>query len=267
MRKRLTTLLAVCCLLAAFAMPASALEYTFDSPSAGDLGRNTSDDTIYEREDPNVDKSKNSALIPPGFGTPTSYLPNSGEYLTPNLAAGGPLNSPSLTGTTGGAVGGGTVAFPGAVDAPTSSYPTTSAPATAYTDVTPELYYKNGSLGTLKIPAIRLTVKIVQGTDSKALAKGAGHFTNTSIWDGNVALAAHNRGTNSYFGALHTLDVGDRITLTTKLGTRTYSVTSVMKVDEMDNSMLAATTDNYITLFTCVRNEREQRWCIRAVEV
>jgi sortase A len=133
--------------------------------------------------------------------------------------------------------------------------------------VTSDLYYSNGSLGTLKIPAIGLTVKVVQGTDSKALAKGAGHFTNTSIWDGNCCLAGHNRGVTNHFGKIHTLDTGDTITLTTKLGTRTYSVTSVMKVGETDNSMLAATTENCITLFTCVRDERDYRWCVRAVEV
>lgn len=275
MRKNLTSIFAACLLLAALALPANALEYTFDSPSTGDFGTPTSDETIYERENPNVDRSKNSALIPPGFGTPTSYLPNSGEYLTPNLAAGGPLNSPSLTGTV--TVGGGTAALPGAVDAPLSSYPTTnypttsyptnSAPATAFTDVTSDLYYSNGSLGTLEIPAIGLTVKVVQGTDSAALAKGAGHFTNTSIWDGNVALAGHNRGVTNHFGKIHTLDIGNTITLTTALGTRTYSVTSVMKVDETDNSMLAATTDNCITLYTCVMNERDYRWCVRAVEI
>lgn len=55
--------------------------------------------------------------------------------------------------------------------------------------------------------------------------------------------------------------------MTTKEGTRTYSVTSVMKVDETDNSMLEATSDNCITLFTCVRDEREYRWCIRGVEM
>ena len=236
MKKRLTMLLALCCLLGAFAT-----------------------------------RSKSSALIPPGFGTPTSYLPNSGEYLTPNLAAGGPLNSPSLNGTVTGSIGGGTVLLPGAVDAPTSSYPTTGSTAntqvTGFTDVTSDLYYSNGSLGTLKIPAIGLTVKVVQGTDSKALAKGAGHFTNTSIWDGNCCLAGHNRGVTNHFGKIHTLDTGDTITLTTKLGTRTYSVTSVMKVGETDNSMLAATTENCITLFTCVRDERDYRWCVRAVEV
>ena len=32
MKKRLSMLLAVCCLMAAFSMPASALEYTFEAP-------------------------------------------------------------------------------------------------------------------------------------------------------------------------------------------------------------------------------------------
>ena len=63
MKKHLTTLLALCFLLGAFAMPASALEYTFDSPSTGDFGTPTSDDTIYEHQDPNVDRSKGSAHI------------------------------------------------------------------------------------------------------------------------------------------------------------------------------------------------------------
>lgn len=276
MKKHLTAFFAVCLMLAALSVSAGALEYTFDSPSTGDFGTPTSDETIYEWENPNVDKSKNSALIPPGFGTPTSYLPNSGTFLTPNLAVGGPLNSPALTGTI--TMSGGASVLPGAVDAttstystapayPTASYATSSAPATAFTDVTSDLYYSNGSLGTLKIPAIDLAAKIVQGTGTAELAKGVGHFTNTSIWDGNVALAAHNRGTNAIFGKIHTLNTGDRISLTTQMGTRTYSVTSVMKVDETDNSMLEATGDNCLTLFTCVRDEREYRWCVRAVEV
>ena len=45
MKKYLTTLLAACCMLAAFSMPASALEYHFDGPDAGLFGRPTSDDT------------------------------------------------------------------------------------------------------------------------------------------------------------------------------------------------------------------------------
>ena len=234
---------------------ASALEYSFDTPEDYPFGQPTSDGTVYEWKDPNVDRGKDSALIPPGFGTPTSYLPGSGEFLTPNLAAGGPLH--------GGGVlaGGGVVAAPGV-----GSYPTTSTPVTAFTDVTKDLYYSNGSLGTLKIPAIDLTVKIYEGTDNTTLAKGAGHFTNTSIWDGNVAFAAHNRGVNNYFGKIHTLEAGDIITLTTRLGNRTYVVASVEKVSVMDTSGTDAAADNRVTLYTCVMNQPEYRWCVTAMQ-
>ena len=97
-------------------------------------------------------------------------------------------------------------------------------------------------------------------------AKGAGHFSNTSLWDGNCCIAAHNRGTNNYFGKIHTLESGDTITWTTKLGTRTYEVVSVEKVLETDTSGTAATPDNRLTLYTCVRDQREYRWMVQAVE-
>ena len=82
-----------------------------------------------------------------------------------------------------------------------------------------------------------------------------------------MALAAHNRGVNNYFGQIHTLEIGDKITLTTKLGTRTYKVTNVSKVSETDRSGLAASSENMLTLYTCVRNQRDARWCVTAVEV
>ena len=125
--------------------------------------------------------------------------------------------------------------------------------------MTSDLYYSGGYLGTLRIPAIGLSVKVYEGTDSATLAKGAGHFPDTSIWDGNCCIAGHNRGIRDDFGDLHTLEPGDTITWTTKLGTRTYEVTSVQKVKETDTSGTAAATDNRITLFTCVRGERAYR--------
>ena len=67
---------------------ASALEYTMEAPDDYLFARPTSDETIYEWENPNVDRSKNTALIPPVFGSPTSYLPGSGTPLTPNLVPG-----------------------------------------------------------------------------------------------------------------------------------------------------------------------------------
>ncbi len=281
-------LFVVMCLLCA--VPACALSYNIDAPGDYLFGRPTSDDTIYENENPNVDRSKNTALIPPGFGTPTSYLPGSGEYLTPNLVpgalSGGLVNAvgSAVANTTGGAAGSsglagssnvtlGSDGFPslnGGSTLQSSSIPNSSAQqmvsgTSGYMDVTDDLYYDGGYLGTLKIPSIGVNVKVYQGTGDASLAKGVGHFTDTSIWDGNVALAGHNRGVNTYFGEIHTLKAGDQITLTTKLGTRTYSVSSVYKIDVNDLSGTNATSGNQLTLITCVKNESAYRWCIRAV--
>ena len=135
-----------------------------------------------------------------------------------------------------------------------------------YTTVTKDLYYSGGYLGTLKIPPLGLSVKVYQGTDADALRKGAGHFASTSIWEGNVAIAGHNRGVNNHFGKIHTLDIGDTIKLTTQLGTRSYEVYSVSKIGVDDTSVLSDSTENIITLVTCVMNQPDYRWCVQARE-
>lgn len=152
---------------------ASALEYTMNAPDDYLFGRPTSDDTIYEWENPNVDRSKNTALIPPTFGSPTSYLPGTGTPLTPNLIPGA-LTGGGLVTQTGG------VTYPTVGGSPGGNSGAGSA-ATGWTDVTGDLYYSGGHLGTLKIPAIGLSTKVYQGTGSSVLAKGAGHFLDTSI--------------------------------------------------------------------------------------
>lgn len=169
MKKYLTTLLAACCMLAAFSMPASALEYHFDGPDAGLFGRPTSDDTIYVTMDKpaNTDRSKNAAYIPPAFGSPTSYTLNAGELLTPNLVSG------SVAGTISG-TGGVTVLPP--TTSGSSSGNTGSYTPVKYTAVTKDLYYSGGYLGTLKIPTLGLSVKVYQGTDADALRQGRRTF-------------------------------------------------------------------------------------------
>ena len=207
-------LLAACCVLAAFSMPASALEYHFDGPDAGLFGRPTSDDTIYvaAKNSANIDRSKDAACLPPAVWTPALYAP-------------------------------------------------------VYTAVTENLYYPGGWLATLNIPSLGLSVKVYQGTDGDALRRGAGHFADTSIWDGNVAIAGHNRGVNNHFGRIHTLQPGDSIELTTKLGIRRYyEVYSVTKISEDDVSVLNASADNILTLITCVADQPNFRWCVRACE-
>ena len=280
MRRKLSAILSAVLLCALCVAPASALEYSIGGADDYLFGRPTSDDTIYEWENPNVDRSKNTALIPPGFGTPTSYLPGSGEYLTPNLAPGA-LNGGLVNqvGSVGSPDGGTSLDASGnyptadtSVSVDSNGFPTvsgsgaTGGQTVAFTEVTSGLYYANGSLGTLKIPSIGLTVGVYEGTGSAPLLKGAGHFENTSIWLGNVPIAGHNRGVRNDFGKIHTLKAGDIITLTTVLGTRTYAVSSVSKVDVSDTSGLASTTENCITLYTCVEDQPAYRWCVRGVE-
>ncbi|MDE6280419.1 MAG: class D sortase [Oscillospiraceae bacterium] len=268
--KKLTMLFSVLCLTLALTVPASALEYDIDGPGDPEYGKSTSIEPVVTAdhgEMPNVDVSKNAALIPPTFGSASAYTLNTGTPLTPNLAPGYMMGEGAVINGSAGI----TVAPPDFGNIPsggTSSGNTaTTTPSTGYTEVTSDLYYSGGYLATLKIPSLNVNVKVYEGTGSSILAKGAGHFDDTSIWDGNCCIAGHNRGTNCYFGEIHNLNVGDTITLTTKLGTRTYSVTSVNKISETDNSLLAPTAENCITLFTCVRNQSAYRWAVRAVEV
>ena len=255
--KKIITLCLSLCMTAALAAPAYALEYSIDAPDDYDFGRNTSIEVIHTADGGamrNEDVSKNAALIPPAFGSESMNALHTGEYLTPNLA---PRTLP-----TAGAVisGSGDVVTPGSRVSSGNGY----QPAVLFTEVASDLYYKNGSLGRLEIPALDLSVRICQGTDSAALVKGAGHFTNTSIWDGNVAIAGHNRGVNNHFGKIHTLNVGDTIKLMTKLGERSYEVYSVAKIGADDTSVLNDSAENIITLVTCVMNQLDYRWCVQA---
>lgn len=272
-----------------------AADYTVQPPSAGIFGTPTSIETVVVGDNVNqaeVDKSKNSSLIPPDFGSPTSNLRGSGEPLTPNLASpytdittgqtikgnvSVPATQPGVTvssnipqQTTGTqpnivTAQGNSIYIPGSITNQNDGY---YYEEEAFTKVTSSMYYSGGYLGTIRIPDIDLSVKIYEGTTNSALAKGVGHFKDTSIWNGNVCLAAHNRGVNDYFGEIHNLDYGDIIKLTTKKGTRTYKVYNIEKISVNDTSNLQGTSDNIITLITCVANQADYyRWCVQGYEV
>ena len=244
--KKLITLCLAACLTAALATPAGALDYAIDAPEGPDYGKSTSVEVVHTADGgalKNEDISKNAALIPPGFGSASADSMITGTWLTPNLAA----DASTIL--------------------PAEPEQGTGSATLGYTPVTSDLYYSGGYLGTLKIPSIDLSVRVYEGTDSSTLAKGAGHFEGTSIWNGNVSIAGHNRGVRDDFGDLHTLERGDTVTWITKLGTRTYEVTSVEKVRETNTSGTAPSAENMLTLYTCVRNQREYRWQVRAVEV
>ena len=208
---------------------AQAKEYFYDE-ALGDFPKSTSVDlpTVIGAENIYLrDVSKNTALLPPQFGSPQMLQANSDTAIN---------------------------AITNATDIPLSSNSIGHG----------SLLYADGTLGILKISKLGLNVKVYEGENN--LEKGVGHFADTAVFTGNVAIAGHNRGVNSYFGEIHHLKAGDEIIYTTKLGTKKYAVTSVRKINAADFSFLRETSDNRLTLITCVKNEPNFRLCVQARE-
>lgn len=123
------------------------------------------------------------------------------------------------------------------------------------------------SIGVLEIESIGLSVHAYDSEDDMAdMDKGISHFRNTSYWDGNIGFAGHNgQLAYSFFGNLHKVKQGDRITYQTELGMRSYTVTSIQTIADDDWSYLERTQDNRITLITCTADPTK-RLCVQAVE-
>ena len=126
---------------------------------------------------------------------------------------------------------------------------------------------KDGSIGTLKIPTLDINMKVWEGETNASMAKGLGHYSSTSGWDGNIGVCGHNRGAKYTIGDIKDLEIGDTITYTTVYGTRTYKVVFVGTISSTDWSYLQATADNRITLTTCLANRPNFRVCVQAVAV
>lgn len=126
----------------------------------------------------------------------------------------------------------------------------------------------NNIIGTLEISKINLTAPIKEGISQEILAEYIGHFPNSGIWDGNVVLASHNRGSlvEHYFERIHELTKGDAIIYKTKLGKRSYQVTEIKKIASTDWTVTEENKKNIITLLTCITGHPESRLCVIAEE-
>lgn len=129
-----------------------------------------------------------------------------------------------------------------------------------------QMKYTNGIIGTLKIPKLNLEAEIKEGIDEETLASYIGHFTNSALWDGNVALAAHNRGSTvkHYFEGIHLLEEGDEIIYTTNMGERRYKVENQKEISNTDWSVTLETAKNMLTMITCITGYPEKRLCVQA---
>ena len=81
-------------------------------------------------------------------------------------------------------------------------------------------------LGTLSIPKIGLRTSWYEGTRSRTLAKGPGHYEETKMpgQGGTVAIAGHRVSHTRPFFRLNRIRKGDVITIRTRRGRFSYRV-------------------------------------------
>jgi sortase A len=109
-------------------------------------------------------------------------------------------------------------------------------------------------LGLIRIPRIGLDMVFVQGTEASQLTEGPGHYEDTAFpWasTGRVAIAGHRTTYLHPFWALNELQIGDRVVLSTKVGTYRYEVTGKASVDPGDTGILRQTAAPTLVLTTC----------------
>jgi sortase A len=245
----------------AIAVPAIAADYSF--ASGGDTVAGFGKPTGYDEPampiqlNANARRNKDAAYFPPPYGVGSGDIPTelSSIYHDSMVAGTADANRASVAISSG---------LPNSMGASVGMLPSTSL--TLELNTAP-LYYGDGSIGTLYVARTKKTIKVYEGEDLANLVKGAGHFASTSCWDGNVALAGHNRGSHAYFSFVKDLRKGDTLTYTTKYGVRKYKVFSKTQVNELDSSSLSWSAENILTLITCIANVPELRYCVQAREV
>lgn len=120
----------------------------------------------------------------------------------------------------------------------------------------------------LEIPCINLRADIKEGTTKEIMDDYIGHFEDTKVEDGNIGLAAHNRGyKNNYFERLKELKEGDKIYYYHNNYKKEYVVEKHIIIKDTDWTNLENTIENKITLITCVENQKEYRRCIQGKEI
>jgi sortase A len=274
--------LVMCLLVSSFinAVPlyaANNYQFASGADTKSIFGKSTSSDEIVpvNAETTNVRRNKDAAYFPPSYGIFSGEIPTDHSSLYHNNDT---VSYKTKTGSNVDFVGSSvnTSAANNIVSdsvLPDTVLPTTTISATASaagsTSVlnTSPWKYDDGSIGSLHITKINKTLKVYEGESLENMRKGIGHFESTSAWDGNVGFAAHNRGASGYFGFVKDLEIGDKITYTTRYGVRNYKIVSKIRINDTDYTSLGWTDKNTLTLITCVENKPSLRWSVQAEEI
>ena len=257
--KRLLTLCCVLTMALGMATQASAADYSFETSANPSYYGSTNYDDLYDASYNYGDHNQIDYDIPEiRYGLSQEFLETS-------------LNNPYLSSGIQYGLSGGS----GSADYPEMDFSNSSVitgggltevpyqPAITVDD----LKQSDGSIGKVTIDRVGLSCKVYEGATDSSMSKGAGRYTSSGLYYGNVGLFGHNRGSHPYFGQLKNVKLGDIVKYKTSLGTKTYKVTFVGAISYTDYSYLNEMGDNRITLITCIANQPSLRLCVQAVEI
>lgn len=110
--------------------------------------------------------------------------------------------------------------------------------------------YEKGLIGELKIPSLKESIPLIEGSTEKDLEKGAVHYSGTANFgeQGNSIVLGHR---DSVFRPLKDLKVNDEIQINTIQGTQTYIIEKLKVVRPTDPLITKSYDYPALTLVTC----------------
>lgn len=110
---------------------------------------------------------------------------------------------------------------------------------------------------------------IIEGISDNDLKSNICHFPNTATFNGNICIAAHNYSipSSDLFKNLQNIHIGSIIEYKNEYASRKYKVSYIDKISETDLSVLENTSENIITMITCVNDRKDIRLCVKAIEI
>ncbi len=105
----------------------------------------------------------------------------------------------------------------------------------------------------IKVPAINVFARVVQGDSWEQLKQGVGQHSGTPDpgENGNIILSAHNDVFGQLFRDLDKLKPGDEVILYTEQKTYTYIVRQTQIVEPTQVEVMGPTRDPVVTLISC----------------
>ena len=103
--------------------------------------------------------------------------------------------------------------------------------------------------GMLRVDAAGILVPVFVGDDEPQLLQGAGHYYG-SVFPGDIGNTVITGHTNSVFKTLGEAQIGDDIRLELTYGTYVYEISNIEIKSNTDESILAPSEEQILTLYT-----------------